>query len=311
MSEPHKQIFQDAYDRAERAREIAEDDGIGLAELRNEFAALNKDFSRLLKQAAKITHLGDLSYRKLIRLRDQLQARNEQISQQQEALLALNRRLEEASLTDSLTGLRNRRYLVNFIETDVKTVLRRGEVPTNGDLVFIMVDVDHFKKVNDAYGHAAGDLVLVQVAKILSETCRASDIVARWGGEEFLLVLRESSRNFAAETVERIRADVADRHFDIGACRQLSLTCSVGFASFPFVADQPDLFHWEQVVGLADNALYAAKAAGRDAWFGMEAVGHWPTILPGERPDPKQLLDEGYIRLFGVNSFQRPETGGR
>lgn len=191
------------------------------------------------------------------------------------------RALEEASLTDPLTGLRNRRFLLQELEADIALVLRRydgwlnggGSVPEpNMDMVFFMIDIDHFKAVNDRYGHASGDLVLSQMVLRLREVFRESDYLIRWGGEEFLVVARATDRADAGRLAERIRAAVAARGFALedGTC--LSKTCSVGFACFPFVPALPRLLSWTQVVELADRALYYSKHGGRNAWNGIVAA---------------------------------------
>jgi len=199
-------------------------------------------------------------------------------------LEAAQRQLVEASLTDPLTRLHNRRYLVQQIEREVSLTLRRflrsrdAVAPRFKDteLVFYMIDVDHFKAVNDQYGHAAGDLVLVQVAERLARTARDSDFLVRWGGEEFLLVARASDTAAAAALAERLRATVAGEPFDLGHGQQLRRTCSVGFAGLPFVAASPQRFGWSQVVELADHALYVAKREGRDRWVGVvSGIDDW------------------------------------
>ena len=150
--------------------------------------------------------------------------------------------------------------------------LGRGDRATvNVDLVFLMVDVDHFKSVNDAHGHHAGDEVLRQLAAVLRSATRESDTVVRWGGEEFLVVGRNTCRKECAVLAERIRARVAAHEFRLDDGTVLRRTCSVGFASYPVVGSTPDHVEWEQVVDLADQALYAAKLGGRNAWVGLVA----------------------------------------
>jgi diguanylate cyclase (GGDEF)-like protein len=190
--------------------------------------------------------------------------------------------LEEASVTDALTGLRNRRFLLQHVESDVAMTLRRYDewlksgMPApeaNADMVFFMVDLDHFKAVNDTYGHAAGDLVLVQMRQRLREVFRDADHIIRWGGEEFLVIARGTSRADAPLLAERVRHAVAASAFELADGVTLAKTCSIGFACFPFVPRQPRLLSWSQVVELADQCLYMAKRAGRDAWVGMHASG--------------------------------------
>jgi diguanylate cyclase (GGDEF)-like protein len=170
--------------------------------------------------------------------------------------------------------------------------------PRDSDLVFLMLDVDHFKWVNDTYGHSAGDRVLEQFSRLLKETLRDSDHLVRWGGEEFLVVARFCSRDNAAEMAERIRQAVASYSFNIGGDQQLKKTCSIGFATYPFYQLAPDALTWEQVIDAADHALYAAKKSGRDCWVGFSAPpGDVSGLNPfvGDKLD--QLLDSGTVRV--------------
>ena len=197
--------------------------------------------------------------------------------------------LEDVSLTDQLTGLRNRRFFLQHVDADVGMSLRRYDDPlrtgaperesTPGrDLVFFMVDLDHFKQVNDQYGHAGGDAVLVQMQERLREVFRESDYLIRWGGEEFLVLARATHRDDAKVVAERIRSAVANRDFELPDGTRLHKTCSIGFACFPFLQSQPRLLSWSEVVELADQGLYLAKRSGRDAWAAVYST-------PATRPD--------------------------
>ena len=192
--------------------------------------------------------------------------------------------LEEVSLTDQLTGLRNRRFFLLHVEGDVGMALRQHDDPLRGsaaseaggpgrDLVFFMVDLDHFKEVNDMHGHAAGDAVLVQMQERLREVFRESDYLIRWGGEEFLVLARATHRDDAKVVAERIRKAVAQRPFILADGTALDKTCSIGFACFPFVQEEPRLLSWSEVVELADQSLYLVKRSGRDAWAGIYSTG--------------------------------------
>jgi diguanylate cyclase (GGDEF)-like protein len=149
-------------------------------------------------------------------------------------------------------------------------------------MIFIMVDLDHFKDVNDRYGHAAGDLVLQEVAQILKLATRDSDTIVRWGGEEFLVVARNAARGEATILMERIRNSVADHVFRLEDGREIRCTCSMGFTFYPFVHGQPELLPWERLLDLADHCLYAAKRGGRNAWVGL---------YPAEDADPELLRE--------------------
>ena len=189
---------------------------------------------------------------------------------------------QEASFTDPLTQLRNRRFLMAHIEDEIALTLRRFErqqrQPSNDptldhDLVFYMLDIDFFKSVNDQHGHAAGDAVLVEMARRLRSVIRETDFLIRWGGEEFLLVARATHAGEGAVLAERLRGVVAEQPFEIGDGKSLPVTCSIGFASFPFYADEPRLASWSEVTRLADQSLYVAKEGGRNRWAGVEARG--------------------------------------
>ena len=173
--------------------------------------------------------------------------------------------LREASFTDPLTGLRNRRYFAEVIEAEVSLACRPGSAA----LHLFLVDLDHFKQVNDTYGHAAGDDVLRQTAGRLKAATRTSDLVFRWGGEEFLIVARgapDLPRNEIASRIERM---MGQEPFDLGEGRKLPRTCSVGFATFPFYVGNPTSVPLDAVIELADLALYRAKQTGRNRAVGV------------------------------------------
>lgn len=190
-------------------------------------------------------------------------------------LAAANLRIEETSVTDALTQLRNRRFLEQALGSDLDLAARRHEDGRAGDgeadLVFLLLDMDHFKSVNDSYGHAAGDTVLVQVAALLRSVFRASDHVVRWGGEEFLIVARFIDRGKGLELAEKVRVTVESYEFRLDDGTLLKRTCSVGFAAYPFSTRQPRARGWQEIVEIADLGLYAAKRNGRNGWVGMEA----------------------------------------
>jgi diguanylate cyclase (GGDEF)-like protein len=148
----------------------------------------------------------------------------------------------------------------------------RPQRKTSGDLTFFVLDVDFFKSVNDAYGHAAGDQLLIQLSGLLTKICRESDCVVRWGGEEFLIVSRFAARDEAPMMAERIRASIEKYNFVLQDGSTLKKTCSIGFASFPFVSKSPTALSWEQVIDVADRALYAAKKSGRNRSVGLAAT---------------------------------------
>jgi diguanylate cyclase (GGDEF)-like protein len=168
---------------------------------------------------------------------------------------SLNERFEEeeaASRTDSLTGLLNRR---GFLESGDGAIVRARR--SGKPLCVIIADIDHFKAVNDAYGHAAGDAALKQLAAALRSSVRAQDAVARWGGEEFILLLPETGRVGAAKVAEALRATVAELPISYEG-KSIALTLSLG------VAEHDPIRNFEETIGVADAALYRAKEQGRN-----------------------------------------------
>lgn len=188
--------------------------------------------------------------------------------------------LEAISLSDPLTGLSNRRYLQKLMPMDTAKVQREYSAaqsreprkkPTP-DLTFFILDVDHFKSVNDIYGHTAGDQLLIQLSDLLTHICRESDCVVRWGGEEFLVVSRFADRDDGPLMAERIRKTIAEHTFKLPDGSDLKKTCSIGYACFPFLREAPTALSWEQVIDVADHALYAAKKSGRNRSVGLSAT---------------------------------------
>lgn len=180
--------------------------------------------------------------------------------------------VEQASLTDALTGLHNRSFIQHHFETELALIQREYHDNPDGqhDLLFILADIDQFTPVNDIYGHAAGDRMLENFACRLQEVFRGSDIVVRWGGDQFLIVARFARRDGGDGVAERLRSAIADVAFDLGKGVKLNKTCSIGFATFPFFAHAPDVIPWTRVVNFADQARLVAKRSGRNCWVGFE-----------------------------------------
>ncbi|SKA13774.1 ligand-binding sensor domain-containing diguanylate cyclase [Novilysobacter spongiicola] len=247
------------------------------------------------------------------RYRLQREALEQLVQQRTRALAAANARLQEASQTDPLTGLRNRRYMASQLPVDLAFYDR--ETAQNGDrgevMVFALVDIDHFKPVNDEHGHHVGDRVLQQFAQVLTGLVRTGDYVVRWGGEEFLLVFRPMPPEHLATLGERIRAAAANHVFEIGGDRTLRLTCSVGLAEYPLFRGQGQGQRpsWEMMVDLADKALYYVKTRGRDGWaaFRPTAKTNADTLLRDLQGGPEPLLAEGRLQVLG--SMDPPDIG--
>ncbi|RZJ13293.1 MAG: GGDEF domain-containing protein [Rubrivivax sp.] len=183
--------------------------------------------------------------------------------------LAANQRLlRDQSQRDPLTDLSNRRHFLAVMDQRAKLDADGG---FRGGLM--MIDIDHFKAVNDQHSHAAGDAVLVEVARRIRAAVRDDDIVVRWGGEEFLVFSSKTDARDLAQMADRILRSIAAQNMDTpdGALR---ITASIGFASFPLggAGGRGLHLHWEQAVNWADMVLYKAKAEGRNRGIGIAAV---------------------------------------
>ena len=202
--------------------------------------------------------------------------------------------LQEASLTDPLTGLRNRRFFSATIEADVGQALRSHadkHDPHIRDLVFYLIDADNFKEVNDRHGHDVGDKVLMEMARRISSSIRHSDVLVRWGGEEFLIVSRYTDRKEAELLAERVLSAVADTPFVLGSGEKIYRTCSLGWAAFPWFPEDARAVSYEEVLTLADRGLHRAKESGRNRAVGMlPAAGKIPaTTVAGLHSSPLQV----------------------
>jgi two-component system, cell cycle response regulator len=164
-----------------------------------------------------------------------------------------NVRLHRVAVTDPLTGAYNREFLMARLPQEIEAALERDRT-----LSIAMVDVDHFKSVNDQYGHGVGDFVLAEVARRLRNAIRAGDLLVRYGGEEFLAVLPKADAGRAWEVGERMRQRVCERAFDVGDGLALLLRISVGIAQWRIGESMNGL------IDRADVALYGAKERGRN-----------------------------------------------
>lgn len=191
-------------------------------------------------------------YKKVKRDVDRLRTLLEDVSSVIEAKRLLEQ-LRESSFRDALTGLYNRKFLREYIDILVRSAKRKHSY-----IGLLMCDIDHFKKVNDLHGHDAGDEILKRVAEILQDEVRSSDLVVRYGGEEFLIVLNETEEKGAMEVAERVREAVKNARYHVEEAI-LNVTVSIGVSVFPADADNI----WE-CIKYADIALYRAKETGRD-----------------------------------------------
>jgi diguanylate cyclase (GGDEF)-like protein len=161
---------------------------------------------------------------------------------------------ERLSQTDDLTKLHNARYLRQFLLNEIRRARRYGS-----SVAALFLDLDDFKRVNDAHGHLVGSHVLMEMAAVILSSIRDTDAVARYGGDEFVIVLPDTQIELAGTVAERIREKIAQHHFSGGRNLKLSLTASFGVAAFPEHASSP-----QQLIACADTAMYEAKAANKN-----------------------------------------------
>jgi diguanylate cyclase (GGDEF)-like protein len=218
------------------------------------------------------------------------------------ALKAKNEQLFRQSTRDSLTGLFNRHYFYEQVVPQLHAQRSRGDDHAGG--VFLLLDIDHFKSINDRFGHSAGDVVLKNVAERLAASLRDEDVLIRWGGEEFLAYLPGVATEEAQQVCARLLAAVSGTPISADG-RELTVTVSIGFCPKPGAAAttaavDPD---WQQLVHLADLCLYLAKTAGRNQAFGVRDAG----MLTGEAiaaadADLKQASSDGLLSLVSVTN---------
>ena len=211
------------------------------------------------------------------RLKDELENKEQSLRWHSLELQRKNLELQEISLTDVLTGVWNRRYMDEILTAEAGQDMRNYERARGSDirrmdhrdLVFIMVDMDFFKQVNDVHGHPAGDRLLQLVAQRLSTVVRKSDVLVRWGGEEFLIMSRSTDPSGTPAFCSRVLEVVAAEPFDLGHGIVVRKTCSVGWAAFPWYRGAYESLCAEESIALADAALYHAKARGRNQGIGI------------------------------------------
>lgn len=172
-------------------------------------------------------------------------------------LMLRNSALSEISARDALTGLYNRWYVMEKIESEMNRSIRHGS-----PVSLIMLDIDHFKRVNDSFGHSAGDRVLRSVGQVLRDSCRVYDVAGRYGGEEFCIVLPETKVGSTTVVAERIRERLATSRFEVGV-DSVVVTASIGIAGVDS-AEVEGALSSSMLIDRADQALYSAKHHGRN-----------------------------------------------
>jgi diguanylate cyclase (GGDEF)-like protein len=200
----------------------------------------------------------------VIRVAEESEARYQELEQRMLSmqrenldLTVKNRLLSEVSSRDALTGLYNRWFVVEKIDSEINRALRHGS-----PMSLLMLDIDHFKRVNDTWGHPAGDQVLQAIGKLLRESCRVYDVPGRYGGEEFCIVLPETKVGNTTVVAERIRHRLESTELPCGDT-SIVVTASIGIAGMES-ADATDILSPAALIDRADRALYTAKNRGRN-----------------------------------------------
>jgi len=212
-----------------------------------------------------------------------------------------NLELKQQSSRDPLTALYNRRHFQEFMRTHTH-VEKRGAGTSGEEIVgaLFLLDVDHFKHVNDSYGHAAGDAVLKMIADSLREILRETDMIVRWGGEEFLAFLPAIPRSGVEEIARRLLTGISSTTIDYQDIK-ISVNVSIGFAPFPLVPGNHAL-PWERAVNLVDMALYLAKAHGRNRAYGVRGFANFEkTSMEAIEQDLERAWRAGFVDLSIVH----------
>jgi diguanylate cyclase (GGDEF)-like protein len=178
-------------------------------------------------------------------------------------LVEVNRRLTELSVTDGLTGLYNHRHLVHMLESEYRRAARYKR-----SFAFLMLDIDHFKEVNDNFGHPCGDAVLQTIGQILKKSVRVTDLVARYGGDEMAVILLETSLKMAMRVAEKLRRQIEEHHFSWEGT-SFRVTVSIGAAGAP----EEGIGDWNDLLNAADRVLYQAKDRGRNTVLAFQPDG--------------------------------------
>jgi diguanylate cyclase (GGDEF)-like protein len=229
------------------------------------------------------------AFQALLESRLALEQRAREVEEQKAQLELLNRELTESSYTDALTGLPNRRYLKIFLE---QPAAARRRANAAGGMVFCMFDLDHFKAINDRFGHEAGDAVLVETARRLRHCLRDGDVALRWGGEEFLVIGRDHTPASARNLARRLLQSIGGQNQVLPSGHEVQVTCSLGWAPMAWTAVAP--LSRDQVINLADLALYLSKIEGRNRGTGVYPGkdSEFATRLPTLSSNPGTLRDE-------------------
>jgi two-component system, cell cycle response regulator len=210
---------------------------------------LDERLQQIKENEAELTRIN-------LELRQEIELRKET----EESLRQSEELYRQLAITDPLTGIFNRRHFFQLANSELQRTCRYSH-----PLAVIMIDIDYFKRVNDTYGHAIGDQVLQELSSLISSALRSVDIFARYGGEEFIALLPETDLQAVSATAERLRRKVAESPF-CNRQHHINITISIGVSALDLSVQLPpsQLGTFDQLVNLADQALYEAKKGGRN-----------------------------------------------
>jgi diguanylate cyclase (GGDEF)-like protein len=208
---------------------------------------------RLIQELFDVVRVAEESEARYVELEQRMMS----LQRENLDLVVRNRTLSEVSSRDSLTGLYNRWFVIEKLDSELNRAMRHGS-----PMSLLMLDVDHFKRVNDTFGHAAGDQVLQGIGKVLRDSCRVYDVAGRYGGEEFCIVLPETKPGNTSVVAERIRSRLESTEIPCGET-SIVVTASIGIAGMDTPADS-EVLSPAALLDRADRALYSAKNRGRN-----------------------------------------------
>lgn len=291
-----------------------------------------RDFELLIKRAIEAYDLKRSLDDYVQNLEVKVEQRTRDLEHSHKQLQEAYSQLKYLSITDRLTGLYNRHYLHSVINKDLALMKRATNrhaskdasralklaasesteqttifnQTSNHDLLFFMIDCDHFKNVNDQYGHDVGDKLLCAIANVLRQVFRESDYLIRWGGEEFLVVARFFPRQQAPELAERLRQTIEKMELPLGEGCAITCSCSIGYAVLPSLLEHHANIDWQGVVKLADYAMYCAKNSGRNTWIGLCFTPDWYKPFPAsiQNHDIQRIIASGELEIDSAKAVE-------
>lgn len=231
------------------------------------------------------------------------------VKQTNTKLEEVNQQLEFHSVRDPLTGLFNRRSFLDLMQQrEVRMVEDRREEDDNSPDCLMIMDIDYFKHINDTWGHAAGDQVLVEVAKRLSSAVRDTDMCLRWGGEEFLIFAPKTKPSQLTPMVQRVLHTIGATPIVVGD-KRIPVTVSAGYISLPFSGIPEDGCNWEKAMQLADMALYLGKVNGRNRAYGLlSLLAPYQQALPELEKDFSDAIKQGIVEIAIVHGPEQDSS---